>query len=294
MFKELNLKVKNNPKLKFDLYFKENGKMEDEDAIPFYFIPCKTTKNEEVIPSVSLSYYIRVSDIILTNNIECFEVEELKKNIQEEETKTLIQLKKFDQKELLLKKINAARELGFNDIIVGYYDLDKKEFIQDIYIDNITEQVPFNLLNYYIRKVVFDYYLNENKYKSKIALMIDNLDYSNIKDYINKEDLKILANKLQKNCLESSFYSDKYKNDILDMNEEIVYYLNNSMELFNPNELIEVVSYLKRMNILDFYIKENEEYKALSKISSHVKNPKDVIMYLGYHPRLIDLLRKKY
>lgn len=304
-------KIPNEHKVNFGAYFPVS--ILETKYQPIYFIPCRLNKNKEVEVYVETTLYFLIDSMSYNEPDEDFftKPEHIKSlhvysSYEQIESQWITFQQMTDEKLSVTNKIllqSAMRQAeahGYPDLAVGYLDQEKKIFVQGAYISDFNKFEPFNLLDYYMYETFRYFYLDEDLLDLKIkevSEQIKNQDFS-----FELDNLEDLICRLKRSCLEGSFdtsFSDNYD----EMNEEIFYiipkYIKNDKEIMSPAQVYELCSFLKSLEILEFYVKStNGKFVQIEKINELSGGRQIEVsgenIRIAFHPRLQEILRDRY
>lgn len=188
---------------------------------------------------------------------------------------------------------------GYDDLVIGYYDNIKEEFVQEIYLENFYKHKFYDIMDLYMFETKDYFYYNEDFFERKIATIPD--FYSEVVEgyYIENKDLQKLIHKLKLTCLEASFDTTSLNTEVLEMHDDIY----NEISKLLPNNsesedfalFVELSIFLRSFEVVDIYVKEMNVYKEVSKLKNVLsKTVLDGNLKIVYHERLIKILEDKW
>lgn len=199
----------------------------------------------------------------------------------------------------------SFEQFGFTDLVVGYYDENKKEFVQGMYLKDFVYNETYAILDYYLYTLEEEFFINEDifdlRVQERTAHFKEALDFELLSYDINE-----IVNRLKLSCIESSFFSKAYSKDYEDMQEEVFYVLSKYIKDFHIQDdyqkILELSNYLRALNVLEFYVrsKESSEFYPIEKLlkAQHKKGTAPTIgidgLKVAFHPRLRKMLNDRY
>ena len=302
------LALPNKHKLNFEKFF--YYKRINTNFHPVYFIPCRKDENGEVIPATKYAIYFALDQMSgFKRNQDFFNNPYSKKDYSLPQSfmsainmgytfESL--LDSPDQIEDRLKveaAVNFAAEEGYNDLVVGYYDTLRSEFVQGLYLNDFHVNETFNIIEYYMYMSWKDFYFNEDVFDGKVIenshSIIDNLSFN-----LFRKDIVEMVALLKLSCLEGSFNAS-YSSEYNEMNQEIVMLLSRYIPDYNPHKdmskLLELCSYLRGLDVVEFYADQNDnKYVSLSELFRNGQNKHQYEnVLIAFHPRMKQLLNDK-
>lgn len=315
----------NKYKLDFKKHIGFSESAVNTNYFPVYFIPVLRTPEGEISPDLNHILVFRLDQIkYLPREDNFFEKysypsdEDLElmyqKNIPENYNDAMAMGYKFntimdiseyvDNKTMLEMAVNESLELfGYNDLVVGYFDENKNEFVQGLYIEDFHIKETFAILDYYMYTLENKLYLNEDMLDFKIKKEQEKMSKS-LSFKLNTDSLFNVVKKLKLSCIEGSF-NGSYREEFEEMNRDISYTLSNFIDNFDPDrdqaKIVELSNHLRVLNILEFYTIDgnSDNYIPIEKVlnnraegrTNHIVLDSLVI---GFHPRLTSILNDKY
>lgn len=321
--KELTLP--NKYKLDFKKHIGFSESLVNTNYFPVYFIPALRTPEGEISPDLNHVVVFRLDQIpYLPREDNFFEKysypsdEDLEimyqKNIPENYNDALAMGHTFnslmdisdyvDNKTLLEMAVNESLDqFGYNDLVVGYYDENKNEFVQGLYIEDFHIKETFAIIDYYMFNLEEKLYLNEDvldfKIKKEQEKMQDALSFE-----LNADYLFDIVKKLKLSCIEGSF-NGSYREEFEEMNRDVRYTLSNFIKNFDSErdeeKIIELSNYLRILNVLEFYTIDrfSDNYIPIERLLSKKSGGGTThialdALVIGFHPRLTSILNDKY
>lgn len=303
------LVLPNEHKLEFGKYFRYQKI--NTNFHPVYFIPCRKEENGEVIPSTRYALYFALDRISgFRKNQDFFNNPYAQKDYSLPQSymsvlnmgytfETLCDsTDNIEDKVKLESAVNFAAEEGYEDLVVGYYDTFTGEFIQGLYLKDFHMNETYNIIEYYMYMTWKDFYHNEDVFDGKVIenshSIINELSFN-----LFRKDIVEMVHKLKLSCLEGSFNAS-YSSEYVEMNQEIVMvlskYINNYEPTKDMGKLFELCSYLRSMDVVEFYANQNDnKYVSLSELLKANKNRHEYDnVVIAFHPRLKQMLSDKF
>lgn len=322
------LALPNKHKLDFEKYlFFQKG--QDTKYFQVYFMPALITQEGEVLPDLNHTIVFKIDDLsLLPQEDNFFERRApLSKKFLEEAFYENLPTSYDDAcklgmnfsdlmnisdrvmpKTLLEMAVNESFEsFGFTDLVVGYYDENKQEFVQGLYIEEFVYKEVYSILDYYLYNLEESFYSNEDILDLRIHERKVHFEET-LSFKMDKGDLVELVERLKMACIEASFYTTDYKEEYEEMQEEIFYVYSKFIKEVVPenksigyNKVIELSNYLRSLNVLEFYIWSDGigEYLPIEELLKNQTNPKNMSMDLSklriaFHPRLKNMFVDKF
>lgn len=251
----------------------------DSKYYQIYIMPALLTEKKEVVPDLEHIMVFRLDDLeLLPREDGFFERESsLPKSVVEQafdentptnyeeacalnyDFKSLIKLgNRLQPIELLKMAVNESFEnLGYSDLLVGYYDENLQGFVQGVYIEDFVFKETYSILDYYFQTLSEEFYISEDlldfRTNESKQMIEDKLLYP-----IEDGDLVSIVEKMKLSCIESSFHTNVYQDEVNEMQQEVlmVYerFFTNITDQNGYRNMMMLSTYLKSLGVVDFYV----------------------------------------
>lgn len=287
-----SLNIPNNYVLDFFVHFDYTT---SEALCPFYTIPCRYDKNnDKVIVDKDIFLMFR-PDVYYLLGANFFSKTDNDHSIHVNNG--------ISNYSILEEMMNInAYNTGLTDLIVGFYDRVEDEFVQIGYIENFYDKRTYGILDFAYNAMLEGFYKDEDMLDLRIeetATALKNIIHPDI----SVEHVMEVVEKLKRVCIEASFPHENYKNNIMEMNEDISITIQNMLREYEISSGVDIqtemsfITYLKKIGVIEMYITLDER-KFYSIDDARRQNDPNINesynLVLGFHPSFLEMLGEKY
>lgn len=316
----------NKHKLDFDFHFNKSQNLENAQRIKdiskesefftVFFVPSRRIEGENPVPLThkTICFYLEIMDNFkktekfFTKTDQELEGYLTEPDISYEYLLMLAEkdypsfLKEYSNKITPKLMIEVIMELshvkGYDDLSIVYYNNITDTFVQALYIEDFYDYRLYDILDFYMYEIRNFCYYNEDLFDKKIALVDFYESDIDSKIHLENRELKSLVHRLKLTCLEGSFTKSSLDTEVLEMHNDIV----NALSKYVPEvtdmtslfALIELGGFLRTLEVVDIYIKDDKKYIPLDKFILSKKSLDKQDFRLVFHNRLITLLDDKF
>ena len=275
------LRLPNPHEINFFKYFENRI---DGLLSPFCVIPCRYDKDGcQVIADENVYALFKLESSYLNNPFKTFFESNSDKNSNRNYVERLFEV--------------ISEDTDFKDVVIGYYDNVVDDFVQLAYIENFYEKRLYGILDYAYSIALDAFYIDEDMLDKRVSHTINDINEM-LEFKMTTKQMIYLINELKKSCIEGSFYTS-YRDDILGMNHDISFLIQeilqekNIVDGINLNQETILINYLKVLGVLEFYAsRDSELFTPINNIGSSINDK--IVIYIGFHPIFLDMLKSKY